>query len=155
MKASILAAILFGVVILPFGVSAPTEDAAVQERIAEVMQEYPGGTQISRNEVSWDNGNVVLTLRSQDDTVSPTNVGNCETGKFCAYSGTGYTGSSISFSTCTSSHSVAQLGTAVRSIANARTSGQVQAKNGSTVVLTVPHGTGANTTATVTTLACS
>ncbi len=76
-------------------------------------------------------------------------------GKFCAYTLPGYLGNKLTFSTCTSNHGVSALGGSVRSIANSRSSGTVKAYNGSSLVLSVSAGTGKNTTATITKLACS
>lgn len=104
---------------------------SMQERIDQVLAEHPGGTQISQNEVAWDDGDVILTLASGG--ISTFAVGSCATGKFCAYSGTFLSGSRLTFSSC-GTHSTTALG-AVRSIANARSSGSVQGKNSSNSVL--------------------
>lgn len=47
----------------------------MQTRIDEVLAEHPGGTQVSWNEVSWEDGDVVLTLASEG--VSTFAVGSC------------------------------------------------------------------------------
>jgi len=128
----------------------------MQQRINDVIADHPGGQQTAWNEVTWDGGAIVLTLSPRDE--SPRHeraVGGCPAGSFCAFAGSNYSSSRLTFSTCTSSHSVAPLGASVRSIANSRTSGQVQALNGSTVVLTVPANSGQNTAPTITSLSCS
>lgn len=117
------------------GTDPPT--STMQERIDEVLAEQPGSTQTSWNEVTWDDGDVTLTLAA--DGISTFAVGSCATGKFCAYSGTFLSGSRLTFSSC-GTHSTASLGT-VRSIANARSSGSVQGKNSAnTTLVTVGAG---------------
>lgn len=112
--------------------AAPGDAAAtdLQNRIDEIIEDYPGGTQIGPNGISWDDGDMLLTLEAPEIGVQA--VGSCATGSFCAYSGTSLTGSKLSYSSCTT-HSTA--GISVHSIANARGSGTVQAKNSSNSVL--------------------
>lgn len=133
--------------------TAKTADS-MDERVAAVMEENPGGTRIGWNEVTWEGGDVVLTLSATTDAAAKA-VGGCTSGRFCAYSLPGYLGNKLTFSTCTSNHSVSALGGAVRSIANSRSSGTVKAYNGSSLVLSVSAGTGTNTNATITKLGCS
>lgn len=120
--------------------AAPASAASdpLQERVDAVIAEF-GGTQTASNEVSWEDGAVVLTLAS--DGVALRAVGSCATGAFCAYSGFGYSGNRLTFIGCTTGNSVAALGT-VRSIANARTSGTVRAYDGSALIATLAPGTG-------------
>lgn len=129
----------------------------MHERISAALAATPGGVQTGWNEISWDDGAVVLTLASGDTVMTAAVSGsNCAVGAFCVYSGQGYKGNKLTFTTCTSNHSVAGLaGGSVRSIANARSSGNVKAYNGSTLMLTVVAGTGKDTLATITKLSCS
>lgn len=60
-------------------------------------------------------------------------VGNCATGTYCAYSGSGMGGSKLTFSVCTNV-STSALRT-VGSIANGRGSGLVRARNSAGTVL--------------------
>lgn len=129
----------------------PAHASEVQDRIDAVLAEY-GGEQTAWNEVSWDGGDTVLTVAGE---ASISRVGGCADGKFCAYSLAGYSGSRLTFSTCTSNISVSSLGASVRSIANSRSSGTVTAYNGGSAVLSVGAGSGANTSATITSLGCS
>ncbi|ACZ29893.1 hypothetical protein Xcel_0861 [Xylanimonas cellulosilytica DSM 15894] len=135
--------------------AANAQDAPdMQERIETVLADNPGGVQTGWNEVTWDDGAVILTI-APDSDIAPRTIGSCATGAFCAYSQAGYLGSKLTFTTCTANHSVSTLGAPVRSIANARNNNTVKALNGSTVVLTVPANTGKNTTASITKLSCS
>ncbi|MFT4051190.1 MAG: peptidase inhibitor family I36 protein [Microbacterium sp.] len=134
--------------------AANAAEDRVQARIDAVIAEY-GGEQTAANEVTWDDGAIILTVEAAASVSALTGVGTCPSGSYCAYSRTNYLGSRLAFTTCTTGNSVSALGSAVRSIANSRSSGTVSAYNGSTKVLTVAAGNGKNTTATITTLSCS
>jgi hypothetical protein len=153
MRSGPLLAITTILLVLAGVTPAHAEASAVQDRIDQVLVDY-GGTQSSWNQVSWDGGAIVLTV--VDPTGPQTfSIGPCAAGKYCAYSGTSYTGSVLTFSTCTTGNSVAALGQ-VRSIANSRTSGTVRAYNGSTLVATVSANTGKTPiSGTVSTVSCS
>lgn len=109
----------------------------VQQLIDDAMHDRPGGTQISATEVSWEDGAVTLTVY---DGLSSRAIGSCAAGSFCAWDGSHLTGSRLSFTSC-ATHSTAGL-SIVRSLANARSSGTVKAKNsGGTVLLTLSANT--------------
>ncbi|MBW9111301.1 hypothetical protein [Microbacterium ureisolvens] len=147
--------ILVTVVLAALAFSAPTAAHAtsdsLQDRIDQVLEDYPGGTQTGSREISWNDGEIILTLAEGASLFA---VGSCSTGSFCAYSGTSLSGARISFTNCTGTNSVAPLGSPVRSFANARSSGTVGAFNGGTVVDSTAAGTYKNTTATITRLGC-
>lgn len=126
----------------------------MQGHIDAVIQEFPGAVQTGWNEVTWDDGAVILTIAPGGGLAPTAAVGNCASGTYCVYSGQNRTGSKLTFSTC-ANHSVSPLGGPVRSMANARSSGSVVAKNGGAVVLTVATGTSKNTTATITHANCA
>lgn len=114
-------------------------DATMQARVDAVLAENLGGIQIGVNEIAWQGGAVILTLAPEDAEIAPFAVGSCSTGSFCAYSGYSLSGSKLSFTTC-ATHSTTPLG-AVRSVANARSSGSIKAKNSSgTVLSTISAG---------------
>lgn len=126
--------------------SAATDE--LQDEVDAVIAEF-GGTQTAPNEVSWDDGAVVLTIAPDDAAsrfglsgVTAFSVGSCPSGAFCAYSGTSYTGSRLTFTACTTGNSVAALGT-VRSLANSRGYGTVRAYDGWATVATLGPNTGA------------
>lgn len=152
---AIFAAIVFASMLIASPVAADERDSMATQ-VAAVLDAHPGGERTGWNEVTWHGGDVVLTLAPEVHSgTAAKSVGGCASGKFCAYSLPGYLGSKITYSTCTSNHSVSALGSPVRSIANSRSSGNVKAYNGSSLVLTVNAGTGKNTTSTITKLACS
>lgn len=116
---------------VPLAAQADTLDKTVptlQDRVDAVLAEYPGGTQIAPNEISWNSGAVILTFEARDFGIGLFAVGSCATGSYCAYSGYSLTGNKLSFTSCANPQPVGVLGT-VRSIANARTAGSIQAQN--------------------------
>ncbi|MDR2703950.1 MAG: peptidase inhibitor family I36 protein [Cellulomonadaceae bacterium] len=127
----------------------------MQGRINEILSTHAGGIQVAWNEIAWNDGAIVLTLSPDNIGVAPLAVGNCPSGSFCAYDGANYSGNRLAFTTCPSTNDVSPLGKAVRSIANSRTSGSIQARNGSTVVHTISANSGLNTTSTISHLVCS
>lgn len=144
---------------LALATAAPSPAATtptLQERIDAILTANPGASQTGWNEVTMSGGDAVLTLvpDAGHQVVPMAAVGDCAAGKFCAYSKTAYSGDKITYSTCTSNHSVAGLDT-VRSIANSRTSGTVRAYNGSTLLATITPGTGKSFAGTTTKLTCS
>lgn len=144
-------AILTATALLTLAVPMSTAhaDNPLQDQIETVIATY-GGEQIAPNQVSWDDGDITLTLSTGTTTRA---VGTCATGKFCAYSQLNQQGSKLTFTTCTAPNSTSPIGS-VRSVANARTSGTVTAYNGSAAVLTVAAGRTTNTGATITRLGC-
>lgn len=136
---------------------ADAGQSEMQSRIDAALAGQPGGIQIGWNEISWDDGDVVLTLAPASTSGGAGRraaIGGCASGKFCAYNQTGYRGDKITYSACTSSHSVAGLAGAVRSIANSRTSGTVRAYAGSTLLASASAGSGKNVTGTTTKISC-
>lgn len=122
----------------------------LQARVDAILASFPGGVQTGLGEITWDDGEVTLTIT--DSTAKA--VGTCASGSFCAYTGTSMSGARISFTNCSGTNSVAPLGAAVRSFANARSSGTVYAYNGLSSVDSVSTGSHKNTTATITRLGC-
>ncbi|MBD3941762.1 peptidase inhibitor family I36 protein [Microbacterium sp. NEAU-LLC] len=118
---------------------ANAADEPLQLRVDAVIAEF-GGTQTAANEVSWDDGAVVLTLTA--DGAQPLAVGTCPSGAFCAFDGVSYTGNKLTFFSCTTGNSVAAL-SSVRSLANSRSSGTVRAYDGWATVATLAPNTGA------------
>jgi hypothetical protein len=116
--------------------SRPTLD----EEIDQVLTQFPGGVRVAANVIEWEGGAVTLTLEAPG-AFAPMSVGSCATGSYCAYSGANLSGSKLSFTTCNTTVSTAALGGVVRSIANARSSGSVQARNSSgTTLATISAG---------------
>jgi hypothetical protein len=167
------ALLLAATVLLPIGATAASAaEDPVQDRVDSVIADF-GGVQTGAGEITWNGGEAVLEIipaaevagvaedaRSfASDALAASSllaraaVGNCASGKICAYSGSSMTLSKLSFSTCSGANSVAALG-AVRSIANARSSGSAYGYNGATKVVTVSADSYKNTTAKITRVGC-
>lgn len=136
--------------------SSEPQNSPLQGEIDSILAEF-GGEQTAWNEVSWDDGNVVLTLDTGAvHQIAPFAIGGCDSGKYCAYSATLYSGRKLSFSTCPSTHtSFSALGGPVRSVANSRSSGTVRVYGGSTLKATLSPNSGASNVSGVTKITCS
>lgn len=114
-------------------VATPTAaDASTDELHPDVvyaLEALPGGVAIGTHQAVWPELGMELTASSR----FARSVGSCATGSYCAYSGSGLTGTRLAFTICTTV-STAPLRT-VKSIANARSSGMVQARNSAGQVL--------------------
>lgn len=155
---------------VPLTSTAAVADPAMQARVDAVIAQY-GGTQTDWNEVSWPDEGVVLDLSPTSppanavaastqlvphlDSATASATASCSSGTHCVYSGATYTGNRISYSSCSSSQSVAALGGSVQSIYNARSNKTIKAYNGSTVVATVSANSGKNVSGTITKIGCS
>ena len=81
------------------GVAAYADDTSeLQARVDAVLAEFPGGSQTAPNEVTWEDGAVILTLAADEGLITTMAVGSCATGYYCAYSGYNLSGSKLSFS---------------------------------------------------------
>ena len=132
---------------------ASTQEPGLQHQIDELILQHPGGVQTGWNEITWGQGEVVMNLaqgRAGDSLTS-----SCAAGRFCAFDGANYSGNKITFSTCTSSHSVSPLPRPVRSMYNARSSGTIRAYAGSTLLASASAGSGSNVTGTTSHISCS
>ena len=135
--------------------------APMQQAVEEVLEEHPGGTQTGWNEVSWDDGEVVLNIAPEEAGIlgvsgnaitALSTSRNCASGRYCAFSRPGYSGSKLTVSSCTN-RSTSQL-PQVRSIANSRSSGTVRAYNGNRQITSVAPRSGKNVSGTITRLTC-
>jgi len=133
---------------------------SVQDQVDEVIDKF-GGEQTAWNEVSWDDGDVTLTIVPETSTASAQIVSaaaaatknNCATGKHCAFATAGYRGNVMAFATCATNQSLAALGSA-GSVANNRSNKSVKAYKGTTLVATISANSGKDTAGT-TKLSCS
>lgn len=135
--------------------AATSADTPTQERIDEVIAEY-GGEQTAWNEVTWNNGEVVFTTAPPVSTQHLTAAAarNCNSGSHCAFSGTGYSGERLTFSSCSSNQSVSIL-SSVRSVANNRAGKSIKVYKNSTLLATVSANSGKNVSSGATSLTCS
>lgn len=147
--------VLVAAALILVGAPAHAAPETLQDRIDAILQEHPGGIQIDDRSISWENGAVTLTL---DAGTGARSIGTCATGSYCAFSGYNYAGTKLSFTSCSaggSSGSLALLGNVPHSVANARTSGTVAARNGGSTIFNLGANSGnPAVTSTVTTLVC-
>jgi len=114
--------------------------------VAYALIMVPGGTATSAEHAVWPDG---MEIQSPSAMKA---VANCPTSRVCAFSNTATSGSMLSWSTC-GVHSTAAL-LQVKSIANARAGGVLQARNGTSVIGSALAGTWTNVTGTVTDVRC-
>nr|WP_201470009.1 hypothetical protein [Microbacterium hydrocarbonoxydans] len=121
--------------------------------IVEVMDEVPGGIIVDRNHAVWPELGMTLTVPSRGEMSGMrAAVGPCATGQVCAFTGGSVTGAKLSWTTC-STHTIPSS-FVTRSIADARSSGSLQARNGSTVLATAPANGWANVSGTANNVRC-
>ncbi|UPL10593.1 peptidase inhibitor family I36 protein [Microbacterium sufflavum] len=124
-------------------------DESLHPDVVYALEHVPGGVAVDAHTAEWPDLGMQLTVPSPYQRA----VGSCATGQYCAYSEPNRGGTRLSFSVC-SIVSTAGLST-VRSIANARSSGTVQARNAaSTVLASAGAGVTANVVGAVTNLRC-
>lgn len=148
------------------GEPADAGTLSVQERIDATLAEFPGGVQISWNEIAWDGGDTVLTVAgdpagisagadSLSAAVPAAALANCESGRYCAFGGASFSGSKLSFTSCPGTSSTSALGGPVRSVVNAKATAAVRGQSGSTVLVTLAAYTSrATVPAGITSLRC-
>lgn len=137
---AIASSAILGLGATPAVADTPTE---LEARVAAILHAHPGGTEVRRGVISWDEGATVLTLEGA--AVSQRDVASCPIGQYCAWSNTSYVGTKLTFTACSSggtSSSLALLGGLARSTANARTSGHVDAVAGGSTIYSMPANSG-------------
>lgn len=150
-RLSLLTALLItaSTLAVPTPVSA---DDGVNSQIAYALEIEPGGVQTAWNQVTWPDG-TTLTVEPTT-TTRAASTAMCAAGKFCAFDRAGGAGTHLDFTTCPSTNSVAAL-PQVLSITNARSSGTVTGRKGSTVIVTVNPGATKNVTKTIDKVVCA
>lgn len=135
-----------------FGGSNPASAAEreVAPEVAYALEVEPGGIVVDYWHATWPKLDMTLTVPSE---VTRAAIGNCASGRVCAFNGYGASGAYLSWGSC-GSHSTAALSGSVRSIANARSSGTLRARNGTTVVASAAAGSSANVYGTTTNIYC-
>lgn len=115
--------------------------------IAAALADIPGGVVIDSHHAQWPELGMTIDVPSEHERA----VGGCADGNVCAFSGSNLSGTRASFSYC----GTYSPGITVRSIANARSAGYVQARSSSGSVLATAIATSwANVSGTVATLNC-
>ncbi|MGO4487393.1 hypothetical protein [Microbacterium sp. 2RAF4] len=126
-------------------------DDGVAPEIIAMLEEVPGGVIIDSTHAVWPALGMELSIRSVSARTARS-VGSCATDRFCAYSAGSLGGNKLTFSVC-SVNTIPSTFIA-KSVANARGTGSVQARNGTTTVTTVNAGSWANLAGAVNNLRC-
>lgn len=150
MKKKLLAVAAIALLTLSGPTAAQAAEADLHPDVEYAIDAVPGGTVIDEYTVVWPDLDMELSVPSPFARA----VGSCATGQFCAYSGADGSGTRLSFGVCgvvsTSALPV------VASVANARSSGNVQARTSAgAVVGTASAGTRVNVSGSVSTLRCT
>lgn len=143
--------------------TAPSASAADSElqadpTVLEMLEAVPGGVLLSETHAIWPETGMELVVPSSTTglsaarSVAAQSVGLCPAGRVCAFDQTATAGARLSWSTCGTAFPVGSF--TVRSIADARSSGYVQAKYGSTVRATAYAGDWTNVYGTVSRINC-
>ncbi len=144
-------AALVSLILLATPTAAVAEETPISPEVADALEVEPGGVVIDYWTAEWpDTG---MRLDVEPEIFLRAAVGSCASGRICAFSKVGATGTKLSWSSC-GTYSTSALGSAVRSIANARSTGTLKALNGSTTVASASAGTSTNVYATVTKVSC-
>jgi len=116
--------------------------------IAAALDQIPGGRAINATHAEWPELGMTMEAPSGDDKA----VGSCATGNVCAFSGSNLSGTRVSWSTCgTFSPGLSSVG----SIADARSTGYLQARSSSgSVLATAIAGSWANVSGAVAQIRC-
>jgi hypothetical protein len=151
-RTTALAAALLGLV---FALSAAPAHADTRDKVdplvAAMLEEVPGGVLIDSTHAVWPELDMELSVPGASG-MAARSVGSCATARICAYNAASLSGGSLSFGTCVT-HTIPASFSA-KSVANARTSGSVQVRNGSTVLTTIGSNSWSNVSGTVTNLRC-
>jgi hypothetical protein len=153
-RSKTLAAIILGMVVTlgaTPAMAAESGDREVDPAVAAMLEEVPGGIVVDATRAVWPELGMELQVTAKS-SISARTVGGCATGKTCAFSLASLGGNILSFSSCSVNAVPASFVT--RSAANARTSGYMQARNGSSVLATISAGNWSNVSGTVTNLRC-
>lgn len=144
--------------LLALGVAAPPAAADdLSPEVSYALSTVPGGEIVDGETVYWPDLGMTLTVPSGNASARSASIagaiGSCPSGSVCAYKGANLTGARLSWTTC-ATHSTTALGSSPRSIADARSTGYLQARNGTIVVATAFAQSWNNVTATSTSVRC-
>ncbi|GGQ77108.1 peptidase inhibitor family I36 protein [Couchioplanes azureus] len=98
--AAMLATVAGGIALLATSGAAAVAISpdATQQKIDKLLAQHPDAIQTSRNTVSWQQGDVVLTLaRTNIEGVQTADAAPCPDGRFCLYADANFGGDSVSF----------------------------------------------------------
>lgn len=128
----------------------PAMAESIEPDVAYALAVVPGGEVIDTRTAYWPDLGMTLTV---PDSRLRDAIGSCPNGSVCAYKGAGLTGTRLSWTTCTV-HSTTALNASPQSIADARSTGYLQARYGTTVVATAIAQSWDNVASTSTNVRC-
>ena len=135
---------------LNLSVSTAAQANTLDPRIAYALSAEPGGVVTSASTVEWPRLGMTLTLPSG---TSPRGLSSkCPTGLLCAFGASDENGARLTWATSGTFATTALA--QVRSVANARPTGTVQARNGTIILASAAAGNYANVSGSVTNVRC-
>ncbi len=149
-KKILLAVAALGVAVVTAGAASPAAGSSVDLRVLEAVQNVPGGVIVDAHTATWPDLSMTLTV---PDALPQSSIGTCPNGSVCVFSGTSLTGARLSWTSC-GTFSTAALGSAVRSLADARSTGHADARDGTTVLATAYAQSWNNVSGTADNVAC-
>ena len=135
---------------LTFGASTTAHADGLDPRITYALDAQPGGILTSSTTIAWPELGMVLTLPPAVTTRGLS--AKCPVGLTCAFQSANEGGARLTWSTC-GTFSTTALAT-VGSVANARSTGTLQARNGTTVIASTSAGNFVNVYSTVNNVRC-
>ncbi len=149
MNRALIPATVFAAVLLvsPVAASAAEDDSDMDPVIAYALEAVPGGVAIDSRHAVWPDG---MELHVPHPLAY--SVLNCPTGRICAFELKTTAGAMLSWPTC-ATHSTAAL-PSVKSIANDYPDSILQARNGTTILVSATTGNWKNVSGTVTNVRC-
>lgn len=149
--AAALASALLLLTPAPAGATAAVGDDQLDPVMVELLREVPGGEIIDAGHAVWPELDMALII-PQSSEAAARSVGLCATGKICAYDQVNRGGRVLTWGVC--GPISVPSGFAARSAANARTSGHMNVRNGTSVLVSISANTWANFSGTATNILC-
>jgi hypothetical protein len=131
--------------------AAETADDAVDPLIMRVLEEVPGGVVLDEHHAVWPR--IDMAMAVPDDVRSASRAAAaCSSGRICAFNAYNRAGAQLSWGSCGNIPIPSSFAT--RSTQNARGSGHMIVRNGSSVLATVYAGGWVNITGSANNIVC-
>lgn len=148
-----LTAVLIALALIATGGSAASAaEEPVDPQLVQLLDEVPGGVVIDGGRAVWPELDMAYSAGTAASRTVARSVGSCATGRICAYNAANLGGGVLSWGSCTTITIPSSFAT--RSAANARTSGYMQVRNGTTVLATVGANAWSNVSGSATNIRC-
>ncbi|MFJ6547693.1 MULTISPECIES: hypothetical protein [unclassified Microbacterium] len=148
-----LTAVLLALALVAMGgpAVAATEEP-VDPQLTRLLDEVPGGVVIDGGSAVWPELDMEYRPAAVTPRAAARAVGSCATGRICAYNASNLGGGVLSWGSCTTISIPSSFAT--RSAANARTSGYMQVRNGTSVLASVNANAWSNVSGSATNIRC-